>query len=67
MKVVELRNKLLQPICNEEKELLEMFSNEPIAKSKLSERQQVIANQLTIKNILLRVKNEGKIYFSRKI
>lgn len=67
MKIIELRDKILQPISNEEHELLCKFDNEPIAKSSLNEREQELANQLTVKNILLRVNNEQKIYYSRKI
>jgi hypothetical protein len=67
MKVVELRNKLLQAICNEESKLLSLFKDEPIPKAKLSERQQELATKLTIKNILLRVNTGDTIYYSRKI
>lgn len=67
MKIVEIMNKILLPITNEEAELLEQFDDEPIAKSKLNERQQVLANQLTVKDVLLRTSQDGKIYYQKRI
>lgn len=66
MKIVELTNKLLLPLTNEESELMEKFSNEPVAKSLLDEREQVLANQLTVKDVLVRVNEEGKIYYKKR-
>jgi len=66
MKIVELTNKLLLPLTNEESELMEKFSNDPIAKSQLNEREQILANQLTVKDVLVRTRNEeGKIYYKK--
>jgi hypothetical protein len=68
MKIVELTNKIQLPITNEENELLEQFDNTaPIAKSKLSDREQVIANQLTVKDVLTRFNEDGKIYYKKHI
>lgn len=67
MKIVELTNKLLLPITNEEKDLLEKFSDQPIAKSQLDEREQMIANHLTVKDVLLRSNDQGKIYYKKRI
>jgi hypothetical protein len=68
MKIVELTNKLLLPITNEESELLERFIGDtPIAKAHLNEREQVLANQLTVKDVLLRSNVEGKIYYKKQI
>jgi len=68
MKIVELTNKVLLPINNEEKELLERFVGDtPIAKSHLNEREQVIANHLTTKDVLLRTNEAGKIYYKKRI
>lgn len=67
MKIVELTNKLLLPLNNEEQELLERFSNGALAKSELDEREQVLANQLTNKDVLLRKNEDGKIHYSKKI
>lgn len=65
MKIVELtKNKLLIPITNEENSLLEKFNNEgKLAKSQLDAREQIIANQLTVKDILQRTNEDGKIYY----
>lgn len=67
MKIIELTNKILLPITNEEKELLARFTDQPIAKNQLDEREQVLANQLTVKDVLLRVNEEGKIYYKKRI
>jgi hypothetical protein len=65
MKIVELTNKLLLPITNEEHELLCRFNDDPVAKSQLDEREQVLANQLTVKDVLLRTNEDGKIYYKK--
>ncbi len=68
MKIVELTNKLLLPITNEEQELLEQFDGDIlIAKSQLGEREQVLAHNLTVKDVLLRTNNDGKIYYKKLI
>lgn len=67
MKIVELTSKVLLPITNEESELLEKISSETVSKYSLSEREQVIANQLTTKDVLLRTNDNGKIYYTRQI
>jgi hypothetical protein len=68
MKIVELTNKLLLTITNEEYELLEQFTGDnTIAKSQLDEREQIIANQLTVKDVLLRTNEAGKIYYKKRI
>lgn len=68
MKIVELTNKLLLTITNEEHELLEQFMGDAsIAKSQLDEREQMIANQLTVKDVLLRTNEAGKIYYKKRI
>lgn len=68
MKIIELTNKVLLPITNEENELLSHFIDDnSVAKSTLSEREQVLANQLTVKDVLLRTNEDGKIYYKKKI
>jgi len=67
MKIVELYNNLQLPINNEEAELLERFIGvTPIAKSRLNEREQILANQLTVKDVLLRTNEDGKIYYKKR-
>ena len=68
MKIVELTNKVLLPITNEETELLAKFVGETtIAKNQLNEREQVLANQLTVKDVLLRINENGKIIYQKRI
>lgn len=67
MKIVELYNNIQLPIDNEEAELLERFIGAiPIAKSHLTEREQILANQLTVKDVLLRTNEDGKIYYKKR-
>jgi hypothetical protein len=68
MKIVELTNKLLLPITNEEQDLLEQFVDDiSIAKSQFNEREQLLANSLTNKDVLLRTNQDGKIYYKKRI
>lgn len=68
MKIIELTNKVLLPITNEEHELLSRFdSDSVISKSQLTEREQLLANQLTVKDVLLRVNEQGKIIYKKRI
>ena len=67
MKIVELTNKILLPITNEESDLLKRFLEDPIAKNQLSEREQILANQLTVKEVLTRTNNNGKIYYKKRV
>lgn len=68
MKIVEITNNIKLPITNEEADLLAKFSEEvSIAKNQLDERQQVIANQLVIKDVLSRRNQDGKIFYKKKI
>ena len=67
MKIVELTTKVLLPITNEEHELLARFESEPLAKNQLDEREQVVANQLTVKDLLLRTNDNGKIYYKKLV
>jgi hypothetical protein len=67
MKIVELTNNILLPINNEEKELLERFiGNTPISKQHLDEREQLLANNLTNRDVLLRFNEDGKIYYKKR-
>ena len=68
MKIIELLSGINIPLNNEEAELLEQFDiNTKILKQKLTPREQAIANQLVEKSILLRLNENGKIIFKRKI
>jgi len=68
MKIVELLNRVQVAITNEQADLLGRFQHEPsIPKHKLDEREQVIANQLTTQDILLRRNDNGQIIYTKKI
>jgi hypothetical protein len=68
MKIVELLNNIQVAITNEQADLLGRFQHEPsIVKNKLDEREQVIANQLTQQDILLRRNENGQITYTKKI
>lgn len=68
MKIVELINNVHVAINNEQADLLGRFQHErKLFKNQLSEREQVIANQLTTQDILLRRNENGQIAYSKKI
>ena len=68
MKIVEFTNGIQLPITNEEAEILKHFqdNNTIIVKTALSEREQVIANQLVNKGVLYRRNQDGKIQYHRQ-
>lgn len=68
MKIVEITNNIKLPITNEEADLLDQFDEGvSIAKSEFNERQQLVANQLVNKDVLLRRNQDGKIFYKKKI
>lgn len=68
MKIVELLNKVQISLNNEQADLLGRFDHEPsISKNALNEREQLIANQLTVQDILLRRTENGQITYKKKI
>jgi hypothetical protein len=68
MKIVELLNNVQLALTNEQADLLGRFNHEPnISKHQLSEREQVIANQLTMQDVLLRRDDNGQITYKKKI
>ena len=67
MKIVELLSSVRLPISNEEADLLHQFDEgTQIPRSDLNERQQHVANQLVVKDVLLRRNQDGKIVYSKK-
>lgn len=68
MRIVELLNNVQVALNNEQADLLGRFQHEPkITKTSLSEREQMIANQLTMQDVLLRRNENGQITYSKKI
>jgi predicted transcriptional regulator len=67
MRIIEITNSIRIPITNEESDLLGMFAeSEVIEKTKLSERERHVANQLVNKDVLLRKNQNGKITYKKK-
>ena len=68
MKIKELLNGIRVPITNEEADVLRKISNKgSILKSELSEREQLLANNLVTKDIVSRKKNaDEKIVYCDK-
>lgn len=67
MKIIEITNNIKMPITNEEAELLDQFNEGvSIAKNEFNERQQLVANQLVNKDVLLRRNQDGKIFYKKK-
>ena len=68
MKIIELVNRVQIALTNEQADLLGRFQHEPkISKSALNEREQLIANQLTMQDVLMRRNENGKITYTKKI
>jgi hypothetical protein len=68
MKIVELLNHVQIQLNNEQADLLGRFQHESkINKSALNEREQLIANQLTMQDVLLRRNENGQITYTKKI
>ena len=68
MKIVEILNGLSVAITNEEADLLLQFDDETpsLARRDLDERKQIMANNLVNKNVLKRIKENGRIVYKRK-
>mgnify|MGYP003347246883 FL=1 len=68
MKIVEITNGLSVAITNEEADLLLQFDDETpsLARRDLDERKQIMANNLVNKNVLKRIKENGRIVYKRK-
>ena len=68
MKIVELLNNVQIAVTNEQADLLGRFQHESnISKNALNEREQLIANQLTMQDVLLRRNENGQITYTKKI
>jgi hypothetical protein len=70
MKIIELtKPKLSVYVNNEEAELLNLFDDEnpKWLKRDFNDRQLLVANQLVNKNLLKRLKEDGRIVYKRRI
>lgn len=67
MRIIELTNKISIPLSNEESDLLNMFEgDEAISKNKLEPREQLLANQLVVKEVLQRISQNGEIIYKKR-
>ena len=68
MRIVELTNNFSVAITNEEADVLLQFDEETptIAKGDLSDRQQLMANQLVNKDLLVRIKENGRVIYKKR-
>jgi hypothetical protein len=69
MRIVELLNAIRLPITNEESGILDKFlESETVLKADLEPREQLLANNLVNKEVLLRKKTpDGQIAYHKKI
>jgi hypothetical protein len=69
MKIIEISPGLSTHITNEESDLLLQFDDKTptIAKHTLDDRQQMIANHLVNKNILLRKNENNQLIYKKRI
>lgn len=67
MKIVEFMGGIQLPITNEESDVLDKFGDQAVDKSQLTEREQVVANQLVNKGVLYRRNQDGKINYSKQV
>lgn len=67
MKIVEVMGGIQMPITNEESDVLEKFQDtDSLDKRNLTEREQVLANQLVLKNVLYRKHKDGQIEYYKQ-
>lgn len=68
MKIVELTQHLTVAITNEEADMLAQFDEDTpvVAKGDLNDRQQLMANQLVNKDLLLRKNENGRIIYKKR-
>jgi len=67
MRIVEIMGGIKTPITNEESDVLDKFEgDQSVNKVDLTEREQVLANQLVIKNVLYRRHKDGQIEYFKQ-
>jgi spore coat polysaccharide biosynthesis protein SpsF (cytidylyltransferase family) len=69
MKIVEFMGGVQLPITNEEADVLAKFDelDSTVLKTALTEREQVLANQLVNKGVLVRKNQDGYIQYRRQV
>lgn len=64
MRFIEIQNGLLQQINNEESLIVDKIrSDSPVPKESLSEREQIVARNLTTRGVLRRFKIDDTLYY----
>jgi len=68
VKIVEVTSTLTVSITNEEADLYNKFDEQTLvmAKHELNDREQLIANQLVNKDLLLRKNQDGQIIYKKR-
>ena len=66
MKIIELTKGLDIALTNEETELLDKFNEGNVPRSKLDEREIMVANNMVIKDVLYRKNQDGRITYYKK-
>lgn len=68
MKIVEVTRNVKVAITNEEADMLSQFDDDTpaMAKSDMDDRQQLLANQLVNKNLLVRTHEDSRITYKRR-
>jgi hypothetical protein len=68
VKIIELTQNINVAITNEEADMLSQFDEETpvMAKSDMDDRQQLMANQLVNKNLLVRKNENGRITYKKR-
>ncbi len=68
MKIVEITNSITVAITNEEADLLTQFDEDTpaMAKRDLTDRQQLLANQLVNKDVLQRKNENGQLIYKKR-
>lgn len=65
MKISEVENGLSIALTNEEAELLDKFGDDAVTRKQLSDREQLLANQLVVKDLLIRKQIDGKTHYKK--
>jgi hypothetical protein len=66
MRIIELAPEFNLALSNEEYSLMRRFTEgKQIPRTDLDERNQHVANQLVNKNVLLRIRENGKTFYKR--
>jgi hypothetical protein len=66
MRIFEIATGWHLPISNEEYSVWKKIGSETYKKAQLSERETVLANQLVVKDLLVRKNLDGEIHYKRQ-